>query len=228
MTRLPPSLAGLAAVLQPVTYRHRDGDALGLVPPPTVRQWVEIRAAALEAAQGEESDLWALVDLLDAWLPPEVIADLLQMEAPAFFRRVVQLLDAHARRALEALTPPGQGKNTTESQRESPFEVRLAVWDYCQAAGGADPWGVYARTPWPFFLAMTLVRDAATARDLLRWAEVEILPHVGKNARAALQSLRARASLHQDRETGPAYAAPEVIERDRAILTARFGVRGKG
>lgn len=216
--RLPESMTLLGRALQPVMYQHARGELRAEVPPPTVRQWVEIRTAVVEAATGEEADMLALMDLLEEWLPPEVVADLLLMEPVAMLRTVVQLLDAHARRVV----PPGDSGDAAPGTGKE-WDIRAALWDWCAIAGGADPWQVYNSTPWPFFLALSAVRDAAAARNALRAVEVELVPHVGKHARKVIDDLRRRAGITA--EPVADCAPPEVIERDREILVRMFGVR---
>lgn len=212
-------LRRMAELLQPVEIRL--GDQEFEVEPPTVRQAVEIRATLLSATQGSEADTATLLDLLDSWLPADLAAALRRMEAARALQLVSHLLDTQIRRFIrDSATKP----EADEDGQDGGFDIRLALSDYCQVMGG-DPWRVYNETPWPFFVVMTLARETAAARHLLRLSEIEILPHTGQAARAALASLRRRATGQLAHEEP--YCAPrEVIERDRAEL--RKMMRGEG
>lgn len=230
MNTLHPSFTALGAILLPYPVRSLTSDEIYEVRPPTVRERVEVGSQLLAAAKGEEQDIEDLFLLLWNWLPEHLVLDLLLGDAVMLFQTVEELLDGHLKRGVEALKPPPppdpQGKKKPKDPEPSDFDPRSAVWDYIQVAQGADPWMVYNETPWPYFVAMTLVREMASARHLLRMAEVEILPHTGKEAQRGIESLRERAGVKNAGASGDGYglhAPPEVIAADREALRAKFG-----
>ncbi len=217
---VPPRLLALASASLPV--RTSTGDLLH-VPPPTIRERLETETALLWATKGDEEDLWLLFDHLSAWVPRDVWADLLLFDAGGMFSEIARLLEHHVRHMLDVLDtePP---KREPADQAPAAIDLRIALSDYCHVFGG-DPWRVYNETPWPFFVALSLVRETASARQLLRMAEVEILPHTGKEAQESIQRLRERAGVgRRGADDGHGLHAPaEVIERDRAKLRELFG-----
>lgn len=196
------------------TYRVR---------PPTVRDAIEILESLPGVVAGDAGDVQVLEDALTRWLPNEVLAWLLVLEAVALDRTLKGLLfqgvdltrmQSRARAA----------KNPDDQKGERPTDWRLALSDYCQIYHAGNPWVVYQVTPWPFFLSLLEVSGAASARELIRWVELEVLPHLGKAATGALHRLKERAEDRgRDGDGYGTHAPPEVISRDREALRAQFG-----
>jgi len=229
MNTLHPSFTALGAILLPYPVRSLTGEVYEVFPP-TIRQRVEVGSQLLAAARGEQQDIEDLFTLLFDWLPEGLVLDLLLGDAVMLFQTVAELLDGHLKRGIEDLKPPKvedpKKKNPEPPDDPSDFDPRVAIWDYCQVVGGSDPWRVYDETPWPYFVALTLVREMASARHLLRMAEIEILPHTGKEAQKGIESLRQRAGVKNAGSSGDGHglrAPPEVIAADRAALRTKFG-----
>lgn len=194
------------------------------VRPPTIRDAIEVLEAMPGVVAGDAGDAQVLEDALVRWLPDEVLAWILVLDPREVDRALRTLLFQGA--DLEMMQRRARRVRTDEpAVRERRVDWRLALADYCQIFQAGNPWVVYRVTPWPFFLSMLEVSGAASARELIRWVELEVLPHMGKKARGALDRLRERAEdRHGDLGDGHgAFAPPDVIARDRAELRARFG-----
>lgn len=220
------SLTFPASVAKPFQVRLATGELAG-IHPPTIRQRVEIELAIRHCMVGDEEDLLILFGHLEAWLPEDVVLDLFFLDAGPLLARVSELLDAHVRAAMMEIEEKQKDPSTDgkEGKKEG-ADIRLALWDYAQVLGGADPWHIYNETPWPFFVVMSVLRETASARQLLRMAEVEILPHTGKAAQKGIESLRERAGIQKPGTASDGHglhAPPEVIEADRRRLRELFG-----
>lgn len=196
------------------------------VRPPTVRDALEVLTALPGAVAGDEGDQELLLEALTRWLPDEVLSWLLVLEASAHESVLRGLLFQGA--DLERLRRRAK-RRQGEDGEDGPAQIdwRLALADYCQVYHAGNPWVVYQVTPWPFFLAFLEVSGAASARELIRWVELEVLPHMGKGIHGALNRLQARARDAQPGDGHGSYASPEVIARDREELRRRFGAGGQ-
>ena len=192
------------------------------VRPPFVREAVEILEALEGAVRGEEGDVELVDDVLGEWLPLEVLQYLATLKLAARDRILRGLLFGGV--DLEAAKRRRKKKTEGEDaeQEKRPTSWRVMLSDYCQVWGG-EPWTVYTTVPFPFFVAMLAEADRAAARDILRWAELEILPHTGKAAEKILGRLKRRAEPERPEDEVGSYAPPEVIARERAKLKARMG-----
>lgn len=170
------------------------------------------------AVGGEADDLRALNDVLRGWLPPEVYTHVVELVPTAFTSVLRRLLDDGGDLGAPA---PKPGKKASRSPL--PYDVVLA--DVCDVYG-ADPWVVLSTWPWPLFLRLARSARTASARTLRRWAEIEILPHTGKNAKSAIDRLDARADgedLQNPNAPIPG-ASAEEIQASRERLRALWGV----
>lgn len=204
-----------------------------LVEPATVRQALEVRVS-IEALVDADDDELAhlrgdLIEVLTGWLPPPVVTALSRRTLPDLARIVLAI--------LEEPTPPppswllkelgGEKDGDAEGDKGSrpPPALEVLLADYVQVYGGSV-WEVYTQVPWGFFLSFLYHRRTAIARELLRWSEIEILPHTGKGAKDMVADLERRANQREGGEDDDAlYAPPERIEKDRAELRKRFGPR---
>lgn len=199
------------------------------VRPPTVREAIEISATAAAVGAGEDH-VRSLVIRCETWLPPALLSHLVELDVAVFIRVIRDLLRLHADKAVPAAKrndgSDGSG-GTTAKRANRDTDFRLLLADYCQIYGG-DPWQVYDNTPWPFFLAMVAVQSHASARELLRLSEIEILPHTGKKAKEGVESLHRRAegpgvaanpnAEPETEPTEPETAPMEVVLASRARL----------
>lgn len=188
-----------------------------LVARPTVRQAIELHAAAPGALDGDRCDAEMVFDLLEDWLPDELFDAVAGLQLEEALTLVRTLLDDGTTGNEQQDDDSGDDDNDDAGVKD----VTLLFGDYCQVYGG-DPWTVYTTTPWAFFIGFLRRINAAAARDLLRWSEIEILPHSGKAAAKTLRSLQRRAQGIVDKRP-PAFAPSEVIQRDRAALRKLFG-----
>jgi hypothetical protein len=201
------------------------------VRPPTVREAIEISAICAAVAAGTDH-VRTLATRARTWLPPALVDALLTLEVAEFARITSDLVRLHAEKAVARTKDAKTETAGAAKRRGRDSDFRLVLSDYCQVYGG-DPWTVYDTTPWPFFLALIAVQSHATARDLLRLAEVEILPHTGKKAKEGVESLQRRAegplppAQAEDPNAEPETAPLDVVlagrERlRRAIATGRW------
>jgi len=197
------------------------------VQPPTIRDAIEILEGLPGASGGDDSDGAVVEDALQRWLPIDVLAWLTLLSAKK--RAIVlqgllfQGVDLEGMR--ERVKRREERAKKDERKPASPrLDWRLALSDYCQVYHAGNPWVVYKTTPFPFFMSFLDVSGAASARELLRWVEVEVVPHLGKHAQSFVDGMRKRAEDAQDGPR-PACASKEEIERDRAALKAELGAR---
>lgn len=191
------------------------------VRPPTIREAIEISATAAAVGAGEDH-VRSLALRCETWLPPALLSHLLELDEVAFVRVIRDLLRVHAEKAVPKQEAKEEEAAPAPKREARDTDFRLLLADYCQVYGG-DPWTVYDTTPWPFFLAMVAVQSHASARELLRLAEVEILPHTGKKAKEGVESLSRRAegpAVPVDQDAEPETAPMEVVLAGRARLRA--------
>lgn len=151
--------------------------------PPTVEEALVLLGAESGAEAG------GLVALA-AWLP----ASLLLAVRPMSPRQRAHVVG----RLLKAFTPdlrePSQmGAGGEEGEDGEPADGPpgepagepdwpVLLLEYAMAVG-ADPYVVYQRTPWPFFLMMLRDLTCADARQQLRRVDLAVLPHAKEPGR---------------------------------------------
>lgn len=211
---------GLAEALTSVDI-HVSGEIYE-VRPPTVREAIEISAISASVSAGKDH-VRTLAARASTWLPPAMLSALLELDSAVFVRVVADLITRHARKVVSTPKSDPDAEARAQKKKAPETDFRLVIADYCQVYGG-DPWTVYDTTPWPFLLSLIAVQSHATARDLLRLAEVEILPHSGKAAKAGIESLTRRAEGPGPDPTAPPETAPmDVVLAGRARIRAALG-----
>lgn len=220
----------LAALSVPTPVLGRSG-SVHLVPPPTIRQAVEIRAAMRGADRGDPDDTVLLRCLLLGWLGNEVAAVLADLAPERLGELVESILDAGVQSATEQ---PGAVPPAGPAPAGPPPSLCTVLGDYCQIYGG-EPWAVYDRTPWAWWLEMVQRMESAAARDLVRWARVEMIGAGGKAASRALADLSALARGAPrpgtpQADPGPVdpatYTPPPEVLAGRARLREIMGAGG--
>lgn len=198
------------------------------VRPPVVRDAIELLEALTGALHGDDADAELVDEVAQRWLPAEVIRYLGELPTRQKLDILKGLvfqganLDAMRRRAAsQHARARARGDDPPDH-----MDWRLALSDYCQIFHAGDPWGVYCSTPFPFFLSMLEVAGAASARDLIRWLEMEVIPHMAKGSQKAIERLQHRATPRPIPEDPYGLTAPpEVIARDREALKREMGAR---
>lgn len=184
---------------------------------PTVREAILLQTAAPGMLERDANDARLYRGVLTAWLPSNVVTFLDTLSVLDVSQIVASLLEVHD---LPVVEDDSKKKDTGHSTCPDPF---LLVSDVAQVYGGSA-WHVFNEMPWPFFLHLLARSNSAAARQLLRWAEVEILPHSGKAAARTLKSLEKRArGPAAKHESDHLYAPPELIQQDRARLREFLG-----
>ena len=200
-------------VVEDRTYRVR---------PPTVREALELLAALPGAAKGDEEDAAVVQDVLEGWLSPELLELLPELRTKARWDLLRHLVYQGADlKALAARAKRGKRKGARQGPLSSDW--RMALAEYCQVYGG-DPWEVYDRTPFPFFLELLGVIDSAAAQAALRNLRWAAIPHMGKGARDQVTELTDTAlGMHL---VGVDPGASEDTRSDMARLKDRLAGRG--
>lgn len=193
------------------------------VRPPVVREALAVRELLPAALAGDADDMAALRVLLREWLPADAYQAVIDLEADGFARALAVLIDG----GVELEPPRPKGRSASETSMPAAISFDALLSDWCSVYGG-DPWTVLERVPWPFFLRLAAVLGTASARQLLRMAEVEVLPHAGKGAPAAYERLesRARGDAFLDPDEPLPGASWEQIQEGRRRLRAMFGRGG--
>lgn len=210
---------GLVAAGLPRVVEGPDGQTFR-VRPPSVRDALELIEALQGAVLGDADDELLVQEVMERWLPPDVYS--LMGEIGEGARAEILKALIYQGVDLSALRDRSKAGDKAERPDAAP-NWTLLLSDYCQL-WSAEPWRVYSDTPFPVFLTMLASADAASARELLRWAEIEVIPHLGKGASAALSSLRRRAlAAGKETDSYGACAPDDVIKRDRAELREMMG-----
>lgn len=184
---------------------------------PTIRDAVELSAAAPGLLVGDADDA-AIVDVVLArWLEPDLHEILSDMEVEDLVLFIGTML-----RAGTDVSNVAKHREDDGGESNAQPDPYMLLADYCDVYGGAVA-EVYLTTPWPLFIQLLARMDAANARSLLRRVELEILPHSGKAAKGTLSSLTRRARSTAAAAEAELYAPPEIIQRDRARLREMLG-----
>ena len=183
------------------------------VRPPVVREAV-ILLGALAAGDAAVRD-----EVLDSWLPDEV-RGLLELLGPVEYAQTLRPLIYDG-----SGIDPNVLDDKAGRRRAGPFDWRDAIAHYCMVYR-ESVWRVWAQTPFPFFLAMLAAADRASARELLRWANIEMLPHTGKDGYARILHDLEAAAKGEMRERDQRDVSPDVIEADQQRLREALGGLG--
>jgi len=116
-----------------------------LIPPPTIRDALEVLATNEGYRDNADADTDVFQDAVRRWLPSIVVDEILSDDAD---RGVVTTLVLGL--ILEGVEPPSEKKRSKViAAMRRPYMHMLGA--YCRVFH-LDPWLVYTKTPWPFFL----------------------------------------------------------------------------
>ena len=159
----------------------RIGDREYRVRPPTVREAVECFTILDESAK-DPADEILLLPVLGRWWSGEVLRAWHAAE-PEERRTVLSHL-------LTAGVTFPEKREQTEALPSDPWAAALGAY---LAAYPADPWIVWNRTPFPFFMSMLLGARRQLALATLRATQAAVVPHAGRAGRGILEALKADA-----------------------------------
>lgn len=195
------------------------------VPAPSVRDAVEFLVSCKGAIAGEPSNLRVFWSTVRRWLPLVVSGPLSVLPPVAVVRMLLPIL-------LEG-TPRDPARDLDEEELpeiEDPIErlvdldLRGMLAEYC-GEFGADPWNVYNRTPWPFFVGEINKLKRLRARRKVETLDVYRIRYIEDDfdRKDAIRALYEDAGIHVKELT-----REEKIERSKRNLEALARVWGKG
>lgn len=186
-----------------------------VIPVLTIRQACLLQSVMPGVAQGDADDLVLFDVVLLEWLPEAVVDALADYDIDTTLSFVADCMTMPS--GADVSTPTSAAAERTGHAAHTPFLMILS--DVAQV-NHCDLNVMINTMSWPLFVVLAQQLNAAAARELMRWAEVELLPHMGKGAKRTLNDMRRRA-------TGQVAVADnepsaEEIEANRARLRAAY------
>jgi hypothetical protein len=144
-----------------------------LIPPPSVRDALEVLATHEGYRAGDDADTGVFQDALRRWLPAEAASAVLAGERTTTVTLVLGLI----LEGVDASRAAPERKNGRKMKR--PFVHMLG--SYCRLFR-LDPYQVYTSTPWPFFLTFLQESHRQTAVEGLSNMRTALAPNMKSEA----------------------------------------------